>query len=256
MGPTRALLCGFPLFGAKKTRGTKKEGVQQSLSPHIWHDTVALAQSGLGPSSCDEGTTGNAQNETVWYTQERARHSMSREFLQEVCERNKAVYAILWQLGEGNRLRVVDSFNPEYRVEAARQRQISKDDETQIKLYTTESILYSFSPGQGCVGQVHLQQQARFFNEVARDAPQNFYRMRLAAKYAIKSVAFHPCGPTEVLEFGTAASDVDGGRFFRARKTSSVGSSVEAECLAATDLWMRQSHSQESLPPNGRDEGC
>ncbi|CAE7035337.1 Kidins220 [Symbiodinium natans] len=116
-----------------------------------------------------------------------------------------ACYGIEWQLTDGV-LVAKEVYNPSWRIEYAARAGLKS-------LFTTESTRHTFTPGEGLVGQVFLQQQPTFAKDLQQLTEEEnraamfggaafvYKRTALAAEYGIHSCLFVPT-KSGVLEVG------------------------------------------------------
>jgi len=122
-------------------------------------------------------------------------------FSSEVC------YGIEWGISESGRLECKSYFNPQWRIEAVKNKGLDG-------LYTAESSTYTFVPGQGMVGKTFETQEMTFCEDLQALTPDEikdvvchsdhkaFLRVDLAKKFGICSAVFMPTA-RGVLEVGS-----------------------------------------------------
>jgi len=96
---------------------------------------------------------------------------------------NGASFAIEWALGADGSLKVVDYYNPWWRVEEVRAK-------GKRSMYTTGSREYTVKPGQGILGKVFNDEKPKFCEDVQAEGA--FLRLELAKEYNIRTALFVP----------------------------------------------------------------
>jgi hypothetical protein len=120
-------------------------------------------------------------------------------------------YGIEW-VCQGDSLKYKSHYNPAWREEAVRQGGLQG-------LYTTESIGYTFGPGEGLVGAAFATQQMSFLRDLSTVSPEEvmaafngattlFMRKQAAIDYGIHSALFLPSADG-VLEVGSTQTSED-----------------------------------------------
>lgn len=169
----------------------------------------------------------------------------TRAFLQDVCRRSHAVYAILWRLGRDGYIRAEAHYNdPAWEAHVlertstpANSTLFSTSSKPPIacKLYTDESLNYRFKIGEGAVGRVVVSGNPEYIHDVATTEGAAYTRKHAALASRLKSIFMDPVGGyvRQAVEYGTCV-DVGGNYLYRARTVGRI-SRISADELSSAE---------------------